>query len=510
MNINFRPVYLAINQGHGNARRVSFENCSYDFVALMDADDISLKHRFYKQLSVFCKNKKTAIVGGQISEFIGSPENIVAHRIVPQKDKDIKAYMKKRCPMNQVSVMFKKVFVDSVGGYIDWYCEEDYYLWLRMARANGVFCNVPDTLVNVRIGDEMSARRGGIKYFASEARLQKYMLCNKIISLPRFLFNVGIRFGGEVLVTKKIRTKLFKYMRNSSDIMKTETTTEESVSTEKIKNFPPFSVAMCVYGGDNAEWFDIALDSIVNQTLQPNEIVLVVDGPIPNEIQAVIDKYEKICVWGVFLKVIYLEKNSGHGVARKCSLENCRFDIVALMDADDICVHNRFEEQLRVLIESGTDIVGGDIAEFIGEKDKVVGYRKVPTSDIEIKQYIKFRCPFNQMTVMFRKSAYDTAGGYIDWYCDEDYYLWLRMLLSGCRFSNTGTVLVYARVGEEMYQRRGGWKYFVSEAKLQKFMLENNIITLPIYIVNILKRLIVQVFLPNKIRGWIFQKFARS
>ncbi len=266
-----------------------------------------------------------------------------------------------------------------------------------------------------------------------------------------------------------------------------------------------FSVAMCVYGGDNPEWFDIAVKSVINQTLMPDEVVLVVDGPVPHELDKVIKSYEQMSLF----KVIRLQTNQGHGNARRCSLDNVSSDIVALMDADDICLSNRFEEQIKYFKESKADIVGGDIAEFIGSTDNVVAYRALPTSDKEIKQDMKKRCPLNQMTVMFKKEAYKKAGGYIDWYCDEDYYLWLRMMEQGAVFANTGTVLVNVRVGEDMYRRRGGLRYFKSEAKLQKYMLKKRVIDLPTYIVNITKRLIVQVLLPNRVRGWVFKKFAR-
>lgn len=288
----FQPIYLETNQGHGNARRASLSHCTNELVALMDADDISLPNRFATQLAVFQENESIDIVGGQITEFIGDPSHVIGKRSVPAQDADIKAYMKKRCPMNQVSVMFKKSFVEKAGGYQDWFCEEDYYLWIRMAEANGVFANVEDTLVNVRVGDEMSTRRGGWKYFSSEARLQGYMLKKGMISLPRYLNNVAIRFGGEVLIPNRLRTKLFRVMRDRP---------EEEINTAPQAegapyDFPPFSVAMCVYGGDNAEWFDTALDSIlVQQTVKPSEVVLVVDGPIPQTIQTVIDKYSQIC-----------------------------------------------------------------------------------------------------------------------------------------------------------------------------------------------------------------------
>ena len=116
----------------------------------------------------------------------------------------------------------------------------------------------------------------------------------------------------------------------------------------------------------------------------------------------------------------------------------------------------------------------------------------------------------NQMTVMFKKSSVDKVGGYIDWFCEEDYYLWLRMAMNNMKFKNLPETLVNVRVGEEMYMRRGGLKYFTSEAKLQGFMLKNKIIGFPRYIINVSQRLVLQVLMPNKMRGWVFKKFARN
>ncbi len=273
-----------------------------------------------------------------------------------------------------------------------------------------------------------------------------------------------------------------------------------------LENFG-FSVSMCVYKNDNPKHFKIAVESILNQTVKPNQVVLVVDGPVTEELDTIIKEYEQNLVF----KVIRLKKNMGHGNARRIGFENCDYDLIALMDADDISAPDRFMLQLDCFKKNeNLDICGGNITEFIGDAENIVGKRIVPESNKEIKEYMKTRCPMNQVTVMFKKSAVDNAGGYIDWYCEEDYYLWVRMYLNGVVFQNVSETLVNVRVGKEMYNRRGGVKYFKSEAKLQKFMLDKKIIGFGTYSLNVLKRFIVQVLLPNKIRGFVFKKFARE
>lgn len=287
-----KTIRLPVNRGHAAARQASLDGCTNELAALMDSDDLSLPDRFEKQLRAFAEQSDADVVGGQITEFVGEPTHIVGRRVVPETDAEIRAYMQKRCPMNQVSVMLKRSSAARAGGYIDWYCEEDYYLWLRMAEQGAKFANLPDTLVNVRIGSEMSARRGGWKYFRSEAKLQAYMLKKKVISPIRFLYNVGLRFGGEIVLPNSLRMKAFRLLRDENETVPTEKT---AVTATENSNLPPFSVAMTVYGGDRAEWFDAALRSVLEQTVPPDEIVLAVDGPVPDEIRRVIEKYEEEC-----------------------------------------------------------------------------------------------------------------------------------------------------------------------------------------------------------------------
>ena len=230
-----------------------------------------------------------------------------------------------------------------------------------------------------------------------------------------------------------------------------------------------FSVCICVYKKDNEIYFKEALDSILNQSLVPNEIVLVVDGKIDNNLQDIIDKFNIVCKGKkVDLNIVYLEQNVGHGQARKISIENAQYELIALMDADDISRYDRFEKQIKKFKEDDTlSMVGGQIVEIVHDTKNEVGKRMVPIEDKEIKEYLQKRCPFNQMTVMFKKQDVINVGNYIDFFHDEDYYLWVRMYLEGYKFCNLPDTLVDVRINEEFYNRRGGMKYFLSEFRLQ-------------------------------------------
>lgn len=284
-------------------------------------------------------------------------------------------------------------------------------------------------------------------------------------------------------------------MKNDADLVKNE--------------YPPFSVVMSVYKNDNPIFFDRALQSITeNQKVMPTEIVIIVDGPVDEKINAVIEKYSE--KYGN-LNVIRLDKNAGLGNALKLAIENAKYELIARMDSDDVSAPNRFEQQLEIMTKnSAVDIVGGDISEFIGDEKNIVAKRKVPILDKEIKEYLKTRCPFNHMTVMYKRSAVLKSGNYIDLFYNEDYWLWIRMVENNCIMANTGTILVNARVGEDMYKRRGGKQYFNSEMFLQKYMLKNGIINLPTFVLNSSKRFVVQMLLPNAIREWVFKTFART
>lgn len=271
-----------------------------------------------------------------------------------------------------------------------------------------------------------------------------------------------------------------------------------------------FSVCTSVYKNDKPEFVRVALDSmLVNQSVKPSEIVLVQDGPVPEELQQVLQVYE--AKYPVVMHVIRLEKNGGLGNALKLGVENAKCNICARMDSDDICMPDRFEKQLAYLeAHPECDIVGGQMTEFIETPDNIVGRREVPLTNDEIYEYMKSRCALNHVTVMFRKEAVLKAGNYQDWFWNEDYYLWIRMMMAGCRFANIPDVAVNVRSGADQYARRGGKKYFDSEIGIKKLMLEKGMITRKEYIVNYIQRFIIQLMLPNSVRGWVFRTYARK
>lgn len=266
-----------------------------------------------------------------------------------------------------------------------------------------------------------------------------------------------------------------------------------------------YSVLMSVYKNENAEYLKEAIQSILSQTVLPDEIVLVEDGPLTKELYDVIDLFCN------YLHIIKNENNMGLGISLQIGVQQCRNEFIARMDTDDISLSDRCEKQLKYFDKHpDLAIVGGQIEEFVDVTSNIIGKRYVPIENNEISKFIKKRCPFNHMTVMFKKSKVLNAGNYQDWFWNEDYYLWIRMFLKGYNFANLPDTLVLARVGNDMYKRRGGINYFKSEKKLQRYMLDNKVISCWRYFLNVLERFIIQVFMPNSLRGFIFKKFARK
>ena len=269
-----------------------------------------------------------------------------------------------------------------------------------------------------------------------------------------------------------------------------------------------YSVLMSLYYKEKPEFLKQAIRSMIDQTIKPDEIVIVYDGKLTPELYQTMDEF--INKFPELFTIIENKKNIGLGLSLNRGLEVCRNEFIARMDTDDISLLDRCEKQLNLFKKnSNLDICSGYIDEFIGEPGNIVSTRCVPKKNEEIYEYIKKRCPINHVAAMFKKKSVINAGGYLDCFWNEDYYLWIRMYEKEAIFANIDTPLVLVRIGKEMYQRRGGKKYFKSEVFLQNYMLEKKIINYHTYILNIIKRFIVQILLPSKIRGIVFRKYAR-
>lgn len=270
-----------------------------------------------------------------------------------------------------------------------------------------------------------------------------------------------------------------------------------------------YSFLTSIYRNTKIDEMKICVDSMINQTLKPEQIVIVIDGPIPDDLKIYVNDLAKINPQ--LYTIIPLEVNHGLGKALNIGMQNCRNELVARLDTDDFSVLDRCKEQVEFM-EANPEYgaVGGNIPEFIDTPDNIVAYRNVPETHEEICEYLKSRCPINHMTVMLRKSLVEKAGGYQHWHFNEDSYLWVRMYLSGSKFYNIQRNLTFARVGKEMYARRGGYKYYKSERDLFKFMYNNKIISWFSYQKAKCIRFIVQVMMTNRMRQWFFKKFARS
>ena len=158
----YKIVSLENNHGRGYASKVGIRNISNNWFARMDSDDISVPDRFENQLMAINKYKKIypklAVVGGQISEFMGYEKNIVGYRKVPLASADIKNFAAYRSPINNPTVMINKSALLDIGNYSNLNVLEDYDLWIRFLSARYVLVNIPNILVNMRVSDDMYKR----------------------------------------------------------------------------------------------------------------------------------------------------------------------------------------------------------------------------------------------------------------------------------------------------------------------------------------------------------------
>jgi len=179
-----------------------------------------------------------------------------------------------------------------------------------------------------------------------------------------------------------------------------------------------YSVLMSVYKNEKATYFDESIRSMLNQSIKPDEIVIVKDGPLTVELEQIISKYRKFDLF----KIISLDTNQGLGRALNIGLVNCKNEFIARMDTDDISVENRCEKQINMLIKNDClSVIGSAVEEFVGRVENVVAYKTAVKGAEDIRRKMKYRNALNHPTVMYRKEAVLKAGSYKDWLLNEDY-----------------------------------------------------------------------------------------
>ena len=229
-----------------------------------------------------------------------------------------------------------------------------------------------------------------------------------------------------------------------------------------------FSVLMSLYHKENPRYLDKCLESLFKQTLRATEIVLVVDGPVPQPLHDIVDKWSG----QLPIKTVPLPENVGLGLALATGIRACSHELIARMDTDDICMASRFEKQIKFMAaHAGIAICGTCIQEIEPQTERPLGIRNVPLTNSEIKARLPTRNPFNHMTVMYRKSAILTVGNYEHFPFMEDWYLWAKLVKAGYACANLPDCLVHARTGADMVGRRGGLDYVKSEYRITKFFV---------------------------------------
>ena len=265
------------------------------------------------------------------------------------------------------------------------------------------------------------------------------------------------------------------------------------------------TAVMSVYHGDSPIFFKHAIDSVLNQSCKAQEFIIVVDGPVGDEINKILESVSKLSN----LRIIRMSKNKGLAVSRKLAISEASTELVAVMDSDDICAENRFELQLEEFSNPKTQVIGGWIEEFNRSPGDQCIIRKTPLTLNEIYGFGKWRNPMNHVTLMFKKSAYEAVGGYSELKYTEDWELISRMLVGGVNVRNIPQVLVYVRGGDEMIIRRRKLSQIFGEIRVLWLMYKMKYLGHFHLLANIAIRITIRIF-PKKFTDYLYTNVLRK
>lgn len=268
-----------------------------------------------------------------------------------------------------------------------------------------------------------------------------------------------------------------------------------------------YSVLMSVYHKEVPAYFRQSLQSMMDQTVATDDFVLVCDGPLTEELDAVIqsftDRYPDV------FHVIRLPENVGIGSAANIGLQYCKNDLVAKMDADDISVPHRCEKQLEQFERvPHLAVTGGFIEEFEQNPEEPFALRIVPTSNADIRKFARRRQPFNNMTVMYRRAAVLAIGGYRDYRRCEDYDVYLRLLHADYYAENLAEVLVKARVNKGAISRRASKETLRGIIRSRRYAMQIGYSSVLDFLICVGGELVI-LACPDCVRRFIYNKFLR-
>lgn len=281
----------------------------------------------------------------------------------------------------------------------------------------------------------------------------------------------------------------------------------EIVNSRALDQALKFAAMICLYENNVADEVREALESAFdNQTLSPDQLIAVFDGFVPPDVEKVIEEFEK----HIDVQRIIFSENRGHGQARAAAIKSCGYEWIAIIDADDISLPDRFETLFALAaVESDATVIGGALTEFHMENgvQKLGATRVFPETPDDTRRVLGTRSPVAQPTAILRVPDILAAGNYRTWFNNEDYYLWIRLVVAGCKIRNVAKPLILYRTSPSLYARRGGYKYWHNEVALQYFSLRQGTTTLGQFVFGAGFRFFVQVLLPNNLRG-VFYKFV--
>ena len=257
-----------------------------------------------------------------------------------------------------------------------------------------------------------------------------------------------------------------------------------------------FSVLISLYGREKPSFFREAFKSIYDeQTLKPNQIVLVLDGPLPTDLQAEVEKIRHNA--GPILSIVELPVNQGLAAALNTGMEYCVHEWVFRMDTDDIALPNRFQLQAQYIERHpNIDVLGALMEEFDTSNIDYSVMRNIPEIHEDIVKFAKSRNPINHPVCCFKKSVAKEAGGYPPIY-PEDYFLWVKLIQAGRRFHNLQTPLLRMRTGEAFIKRRGT-DMLKGELRTYRYMLETGFINRKEFLIASALRSVVRL-----VPGWM-------